>query len=377
MTRLFAVSFMLLFSLGCVKQGETQASIDLDAIIESGNVSLLESYKNDPYITHSTQVQPPGNIKFSNAMESAIYKRNIEVVRYLIGINAAHKVSVRYLHNNEWARTPITVPAAELACGVGAFDIMELLLQSYPEDKPNYTNCLHYLVASYEYYPSRIFFASDTTPFAQWSQWRNGENTALAAEKIIALGGDPNALPEYDSTLHSKVFRSFTNKLLITLLENGMDPNQPYPCGESGHCLMLADLGMYNNQNISSERARLLVENGADLNAVIQTPVLTSLDQWGIGQFKNQSMTALHTSEYYDRDQLSETLIELGADPTLTNNDGKTASNFAGSIARIKARQAAATQQAATANTNQDSDGIGASTLFGIISGAVGIMDVQ
>lgn len=158
-------------------------------------------------------------------MESAIYKRNIEVVRYLISINAAHNVSVRYLHNNEWARTPITVPAAELACGVGAFDIMELLLQSYPEDKPSYTNCLHYLVASYEYYPSRIFFASNTTPFAQWSQWRNGENTALAAEKIIALGGDPNALPEYGSTLHSKIFRSFTNKLLIILLENGMDPN--------------------------------------------------------------------------------------------------------------------------------------------------------
>lgn len=140
---------------------------------------------------------------------------------------------------------------------------------------------------------------------------------------------------------------------------------------------MLADLGMYNNQNISSERARLLVENGADLNAVIQTPVLSSLDQWGVGQFKNQSMAALHMAEYYDRDQLSETLIELGADPTLTNNNGKTASNFAGSVARIKARQAAATQQAATANTNQDSDDIGASTLFGIISGAVGIMDVQ
>lgn len=369
MTRFFAVSLMLLFLSACATQDQREASIDINAI-EGGDTSLLETYKNDPYITSSKQAQP-GYIEFSNAMESAIYKRNIEVVRYLIGINAAHKVSVRYSKlDSHWARTPVTVPAAELACGVAAFDIMQLLLESYPEDKPNYTNCLHYLVASFDYYPSGHFFMLNN-PIPDW---RNGENTAIAAKKIMALGGDPNAVPEYGLPLNSKVFRTFTNKLLTTLLEHGMDPNKPYSCTESGHCLILADLGNYIDEDLSSERAKLLVQHGADVNAVTQTPVINALDAWGIGQYKNQSMTALHMARFFNRDKLAETLIELGADPTLINDEGKTAENYAGAYAQIKAtqtQQAAASQQAATANTNQDSGGSGLGTLMNII-GAIG-----
>lgn len=365
----FAVSLILLFLSACASQDQREASIDINAI-EAGDTSLLETYKNDPYIISSKQAKP-GYIEFSNAMESAIYKRNIEAVRYLISINAAHKVSVRYYNiDGYWARTPVNVPAAELACGVAAFDIMELLLESYPEDKPNYTNCLHYLIASFDYYPSGHFFMlHNTIP-----EWRNGENTAIAAQKIMALGGAPNALPEYGSTLHSMIFRTFTNKLLVTLLEQGMDPNNPYSCTVSGHCLILADLGNYIDEDLSSERAKLLVQYGADVNAITETPVINASDARGVFQFKNQSMTALHIARFFNRDKLAETLIELGADPTLTNDEGKTAENYAGAFAEIKAtqtQQAAASQQAATANTNQDSGGSGLGTLMNII-GAVG-----
>lgn len=369
MTRLFSVSLILLFLSACATQSQIEASININAI-EGGDTAILETYKDNSYITTSRQAEP-SYIEFSNAMESAIYKRNIEAVRYLISINAANKVSVRFHdHRPQWARTPVNVPAAELACGVAEFEIMELLLESYPEDKPNYTNCLHYLVASFDYYPSGHFFMLNN-PIPDW---RNGENTAIAVEKIIALGGDPNALPEYGSTLHSKIFRTFTNKLLITLLEHGLDPNQPYSCGEGGPCLILTDLGNYIDEDLSSERAKLLVQHGADVNVVSEIPVIYALDAWGIGQYKKQSMTALHMARFFDRDKLAETLIDLGADPTLTNDAGKIAENYAGRFAQIKAtqtQQAAANQQAATANTNQDSGGGGLGTLINII-GAVG-----
>lgn len=369
MTRLFGISVMLMVLSGCASQAQMEANIRIQAI-EARDLALLESYKDNSYITGSKNALP-SYIEYSNAMEAAIYNRNLDAVKYLTSINAAHNVSVRYLNlNSQWARTPVNVPAAELACGVAAFDIMELLLESYPEDKPNYTNCLHYLVASFDYYPSGHFFTLNNPA----PNWRNGENTAIAAKKIMALGGDPNALPEYGSPLHSKVFRTFTNKLLTTLLEQGLDPNQSYPCTKSGQCLILTDLGNYIDEDLSSERAKLLVQHGADVNTVIQTPVINALDAWGIGQYKNQSMSALHMARFFDRDKLAATLIELGADPTLTNDEGKMAANYAGTYAGMKAiqtQQAAANQQAATANTNQDSSGGGLGTLINIM-GAVG-----
>lgn len=367
MTRLVGVSLMLVFLSACATQAQIESSIDINAI-EAGNVALLETYKDNSYITTSKQARP-SYIEFSNAMESAIYNRNIKAVRYLISINAANKVSVRFQdHRPQWARTPVNVPAAELACGVAEFEIMTLLQESYPEDKPNYTNCLHYLVASYNYYPTGHFFTlNNPVP-----QWRNGENTALAVEKIIALGGEPNTMPDYGVSMYEMVLTSKTNNLLKVLLENGMDPNTEYACfNGKGSCTFLSDLSVYEDEQLTSERANLLVQYGANVNTVQQTLVASGYDSYGSTQFKEQNMTALHMAKYYDRGQLSETLIQLGADPTLTNNDGKTAESYAGSYAQIKAQQAAANQQATTANANQDSGGSGLGTLMNII-GAVG-----
>lgn len=371
MTRLLATSLMLLFLSGCVAtQERIEAGINIHAI-EGGEIAMLETYKDNSYITSSKQALP-GYIDFSNAMEAAIYKRNIEAVRYLISINAANKVSIRYSdYNPQWVRTPVTIPAAELACGVAAFDIMDLLLESYPEDKPNYTNCLHYLIASYHYYPTGHFFMLNN-PIPEW---RNGENTALAAEKIIALGGDPNALPDYGVTLYENVLTPKTNSLLSTLLEKGMDPNTQYPCFQGkGQCTFLSDISVYEDEVTAIERAKLLVEAGAEVNTRVNTAVTTGIDVSGGFIFKQQEMTALHMARFFDRNKLAETLIELGADPTLTDSEGKTADSYAGVYAQIRAeqsQQAAATQQAATTNTNQGGGGSAVGTLMNII-GAVG-----
>jgi ankyrin repeat protein len=370
MMRLLATSLMLFFLSGCVAttQERIEASINTDAI-EGGEIALLETYKDNSYITSSKQALPAHMGEYSNAMEAAIYKRNIEAVRYLISINAANKVSIHHTDNTQWVRTPVTIPAAELACGVATFDIMDLLLESYPEDKPNYTNCLHYLIASYHYYPSLWFFSRNKNPIPQW---RNGENTALAAEKIIALGGDPNALPNYGVTLYEKVLEPQNNNLLSTLLENGMDPNTQYDCDKgNGLCTFLSKLSFYEDEATAIERAKLLVESGAEVNTRVNTAVITGADPHHGLIFKQQEMTALHMARFFDRNKLAETLIELGADPALANAEGKTAESYAGGFSQTITGQ---TQQATTTQSNGSS---GASKLLGIISGAVEIMDMR
>lgn len=380
MTRLLATSLMLLFLSGCVAttQERIETSINIDAI-EGGKIALLETYKDNSYITSSKQALPAYMGEYSNAMEAAIYKRNIEAVRYLISINAANKVSISYSDYTQWVRTPVTIPAAELACGVAAFDIMDLLLESYPEDKPNYTNCLHYLIvtASYHYYSTgHSFKINNPIP-----DWRNGENTALAAEKIIALGGDPNTLPDYGVPMYGSVLIPESNNLLSTLLENGMDPNTQYYCRNEGpQCSFLSslsDIGSYVVEATAIERAKVLVEAGAEVNARFNIGVTTGIDISGDFMFKQQEMTALHMARYFNRNKLAETLIELGADPTLTDSEGKTADSYAGVYAQIRAeqsQQAAATQQT---TANQSNGSSGASTLLGIISGAVEMIDMR
>jgi len=367
MTRLFGISVMLMFLSGCASQATMEANIQIQAI-EARNLALLESYTDNPYITSSKDALP-SYIEYSNAMEAAIYSRNLEAVNYLTSINAAHKVSVRYLnHNRQWARTPVNVPAAELACGVAEFDIMQVLLERYPEDKPNYTNCLHYLVASYNYYPSGHFFLLNNPA----STWRDGENTAKAVEKIIALGGDPNAMPKYGRSMYEMVLSPQTNTLLKALLENGMDPNKPYDC-LGGACTFLSDLAVYKDEEMASERAKLLVHYGADVNSVAQVAVVKGINSAASHGFEQKSVTALHMARFFDRDTLSATLIELGADETIADNEGNTPDSYAGQYAQIEAaqKQQAANQQAATANTHQDSGGSGLGTLMNII-GAVG-----
>ncbi len=393
MPRFFAVSLILLFLSGCANQALKESNIDI--AIEENDIGALTAYKANPYLTGKGEVSALAD--FSNAMESAIYKRNIEAVRFLISTNSANKVSVHYYQFNpsiqsfNWARTPTTIPAAELACGVGAFDIMALLLQHYPQDIPNYTNCLHYYIASFNYYPS-FEDARIPSPFFRVKSpnlraWRTDENTAIAAQKIIDLGANPNNMPNYARSMYHMVVAHPTNHLLTTLLKAGMDPNKPYECGIAGFtCSFLTDVAI-NHTNIASDNTKQLINHGAKVNALYPTPVITAVNDYGTAfQREQQNITALHMARFYEQDKMAETLIELGADSSVQTEDGKTADDYAGSFALLRTtqeqrlsayQQTLNQQQAATANTNQDSDGIGASTLFGIISGAVGIMDVQ
>lgn len=390
MTRLLALSLVLMFLSGCANQALKESNIDI--AIEENDIGALKAYKANPYLTGKGEVSALAD--FSNAMASAIYKRNIEAVRFLISTNSANKVSAHYSQYNpsiqsfNWVRTPTTIPAAELACGVGAFDIMALLLQHYPQDIPNYTNCLHYYIASFNYYPS----FEDTripSPFFRVKSpniraWRTGENTAITAQKIIDLGANPNAMPDYGRTMYHMVVSLPTNHLLTVLLEAGMDPNKPYECGITGFtCSFLTDVARHDAK-IASDSTKQLIKHGAEVNALYPTPVITAVNDYGTQfQRQQQNITALHMARFFEQEKMAETLIKLGADAAVQTEDGKTADDYAGSFAQLRATQEQRlaayqqTQNQPQADTSQNNGSSGASTLLGIISGAVEIMDMR
>jgi ankyrin repeat protein len=369
MNRLFSLSLLLILLTGCASQASKEADILIHGI-ENQDLAVLENNKDNPYITTTKNVEP-GFVEYSNAMEAAIYNRNLDAVKYLSSIDAAHKVSVRFnALTGQWQRTEVNIPPAELACGVADFETMAFLLERYPDEKPNYTNCLHYLVASLSYYPSGHFFIlKNPAP-----TFRNGENTAVAVQKIIDLGGEPNTQPEYGVPMYNSVLSSNTNDLLVTLLKNGMDANTQFSC-LYGKCMFLTKLGNYLDETQSSERAKILVKYGADVNATHDTPVIIGLDASGSYLYEKRSMTPLHDAEFFDKKILAATLIDLGADPAHKNADGYTADGYAGKFAKIKAlyeKQVAINQQrAAQAQKNKDSGGSFGGSILDVM-GAIG-----
>jgi|GEM_PF-6422561 len=88
-------------------------------------------------------------------------------------------------------------------------------------------------------------------------------------------------------------------------------------------------------------------------------------------------------ARFFEQDEMAETLIELGADASVQTEDGKTADNYAGGFAHLRATQEqrlAVYQQTLNqqqAATNQSNGSSGASKLLGIISGAVEIIDMR
>ncbi|MBR7888823.1 hypothetical protein J9B83_07680 [Marinomonas sp. A79] len=367
MIRLFSICLTMLLLSGCASQASKESSIHIHGI-ENNDLAVIEYYQDSSYVT-SSKVVEPNFIDYSNAMEAAIYNRNLEAVRYLSSIDAAHTVSVRFYGKNQWQRTPINIPPAELACGIAEFEIMAFLLERYPDEKPNYTNCLHYLVSSISYYPSAHFFIlKNPAP-----TFRNGSNTAIAAQKILDMGAQINTLPEYGLPMYDSILSSNTNNLLLVLLNNGLDASAPYPCHPSGQCAYLTDLAVYLDEVQSSERAKLLVQYGADINSMHDTATIVGVNPDGSYITKTTGMSALHNAEFFNRQALTATLLELGADPTQKNTEGLTAANYSGKFTAIREqheKQIATNQKIAQQKkqTNEDDGGSIGGTIIDIIS---------
>lgn len=378
MEKLFGFGLLLIFLSGCASQTLNESEINI--AIENNDLKKLQGYSDNPYvISGSLEIPRPSFTEFSNAMEAAIYLRNIEAVGYLASIGAENKVSVHFYQHPSWQRTPANIPAAELACGVGAFEIMELLLQKYPDDKPDYTNCLHYLVSNYTYYPGvRPFFRKNDPALRSW---RTPAYQAQAVQKVIGLGATHDKLPTYGAAMYGEILNNPGTAVLSTLLKNGLNPNQEYSCGYpvgTGTCRFLIDISRYDDENLASERAKLLAEYGADLDAVIDTPVIIGLNEHSGFQYGQQSVTALHMAKYFEDEYIADTLVGLGANKDTLNKNGKTAEQYSLRFAPIAAAQQRAANKAMATmrqeeGSNSNADG---SSVMGLMPAAGSLIDV-
>ncbi|MEP0071059.1 MAG: hypothetical protein ABJE79_00020 [Marinomonas sp.] len=357
--------FSILLLSGCANPAKEVHNIDY-AIMEN-NIDELKRYKNHPYIMQAESSLVKDDI-IPNATASALYHGNIDAIRYLISQDAIHNVSIWHsLPEGGFKVTPVNIPAAELACGLGAFDIMSLLQTTYPEQKVNYTNCLHYLVG--------LGHLSMTYSIPHEHTQANINN---GVKKVLALGGDPTVMPEYGRAMQLDVMHDLTiNRssvserlaLLKMLLDHGVDPNTEYPYRNAKET-MLINLAIYTDQEMASAAAKMLVDYGAEVNKLVSKSVVYDVIPPYWYNRETRQVSALHMARFFDRHEFANTLIELGADPELADSRGRLAKSYTGNFAQLerKRRQLMA-QAAAKSATSEEESG----SAYGSIMGVLGV----
>ncbi|MBU2870557.1 ankyrin repeat domain-containing protein [Colwellia sp. E2M01] len=355
--------FSALLLSGCANHAAD--AVRINNALMGGGADELKRYKNNPYILQAESPFSAGDL-YPNATAPAIYHRNIDAVRYLISQDAVHNVSIWHRPvEGGFRATPVNVPAAELACGLGAFDIMELLEKTYPVQKVNYTNCLHYLVGS-GYVSMKYSFRHERTQ----AEINSG------VKKLLALGGDPMVLPEYGRPMQLDVLHDLTiNRstaserlaLLKILLDHGVDPNTEYPYLNAKET-MLTNLAIYTDQVMASAAAKMLVQYGAQANKLVSRSVVYDASSPHAYNRQTRQVTALHMARFFDKNDYAATLIELGADLNRPDSTGRLAKSYAGSFQRIetKRRQLLALAPVET-TTSEERGGSSFSVIMGIL----------
>lgn len=328
--RISFFAFVLLYISACTPPYMKSYEINVD--IAHGRIDKLKEF-NDNSFVRNPQSPDREPYEVTNATESAVLHNNIEAIRYLISIDAIQPVSVRYRDDkNNTHYSPVNVPAAEYACGVGGFEIMALLQEHDHTQTVNYTNCLHYIL-----YSQNLPFIKKASP----------DELNSRIEKVLSLGGNINKAPKYGQPLPAYIFNDLTDQVIspspfisrLELLEkNGLDVDTPFPNG-NGKETLLASLFNFQDENISTELAKTLVQLGADVNKVVNRSIIVGLaEQPGSGyKFQNRDVTALHVARFYDRNKLAETLIVLGADDDIKDDHGYTSKDYAGVYAKVEA----------------------------------------
>ena len=372
--RLTAI-FLLFFLAGCATQESKVADINMAmggtmfGIQITPNIEKLKKYEGNPYLTSAVVVDPVYIGEYSSAMESAIFNRNLEAVEYLVSVNAPKLVSLRWADplSGAWKRTPVNIPAAEMACAMGEMEIMKYLQKAHPEDKVNYTNCLNYYVS--------------TGLTTDKKSLRHG-HAGSVVNTIIELGADVNGQPEYGRSLHSgllglEVYTGLQEALLI----HGLDVNAKYTCFE-GECAHLTTVSAYKNTRHSTDLMYLLLAYGADINIKVRNRIEVDVLTTGELKYEDRIITPLHKAAYFSRPELYARLVDLGADETITDNLGKTPQQYAGIYSEFnklskeqKARyQKALAQRSQQSNSSNDLFGKAVALGFGAL--AIGSMDV-
>lgn len=289
--------------------------------IYTGDLKRLKELNDIDFVR-----KPNGGTDYlvKNATELAVYVRNEEALEYLMSIDAILPVRASYFDHIPSAKRSVSyISPAELACGIGAFEIMDLLQKYDSSQSINYTNCLHYQLSSQILFPN-----PDET---QTSINKN-------IEKAIALGGDISSTPDYGRGLHFYLFDKKPTEIyqadvyrdrLDLLLNNGLDPNITYK-NLSGSESLLTRLSTLEDEEFAQEMIRFLVLKGADVNKAVDVSVSVRLSQtaWVDYDMELRRVTPLHIARFYSREQTANLLIELGADTEIKDDKGLLASAY-------------------------------------------------
>ncbi len=335
------------------------------------HMKKLRSYSSNPYVL-GTMASPPKAPfdSFLNATEVAIFYHNNEAAEYLISIGATNKVSARW-HDpvtDILTRSELVIPAAELACGMGNFDMMNMYLQAYPGDKINYTNCLHQYVS----------YGASLDP-NQTEKGHIGE----VVDTIVSLGGNVGGAPEYGRPLYNSAldYKDYTG-LLQSLLNHGLNPHRVFPC-LMGECTYFSELANLVDSDSASKKADLIFAHGADVNQAVSFKIPVDVLITGELKYERRALSPLHIAAYFDSPELYAKLIFLGADVNQLDNLGNKPGKYAGiykEFERLSSRQKSLydekkRRQREASRRNNDFFGKAVALGFGAI--AIGSADVS
>ena len=373
--RVVVLVHLVLLLLGCAnklpndgwdQQGAVIREINLEGIHKK-NLSILEKYKNHPYMIASVEVEPSGKIAFSNALESAIQLRSLESAKYILSLGAVRTVAMSWSDplTGKWMRT-YGRPVTELTCVKGYEQLHNYLRMQYPDERPNYTNCLHYFISNKVELLERS--PDPEHRIKKYIEWM-----------IVAGGADPNQLPEYGSSLYFYYSDIGLDTLIQeTLLNNGLNPNTQFEC-LLGQCSLLADKHFVTSTPDLIKHLDLLLAHGFDINKTFQRKIPVAVLSDGSLKYEMRQIGFLHLAAYYDSPDAYALLLSHGANEQITDNLGNTAFKYSGlSAVFVNAAKVQRSKYlAANKRKKDDSNDLFAKTLaIGLGAVAIGSMDI-
>lgn len=145
-------------------------------------------------------------------------------------------------------------------------------------------------------------------------QWFVYYNDTTALKAVLAAGGELNSLNLNDELGHASFFGHW--KVVDFLIKHGADVNYPRP--ESGETPLHSALSKAGKPYYLFT-LRLLVENGADVNAKTIPGVETGAFMRDV---RTKGETPLHRAAAYADEAMIKYLLDHGADPTARDANG-------------------------------------------------------
>ena len=162
------------------------------------------------------------------------------------------------------------------------------------------------------------------------------ENQSEVVRLLLARGADVNIADHYGTTALIVAATAGHHRVVDLLLESGANPNVRDSSGSAplvnavyfGHIdtvkLLLSHKSLQLNKQDGEEL--LLLASGLGHSAIVRALIEHGVDANGRGL---KQRTPLMAAAYFNRPEVAQVLLELGADPAARDADGNTAMDVA------------------------------------------------